>query len=277
MTQQGFQPDGVSRETADKPVTSLLRSKDAGAATGWQAPDLQAVMAKEARDTFERLLSRARADVAQELDTIRRDIEHKAHKQGLQQGQTEGYEAGYAKGYEQAYAEARAVADQEFSARQQAWDEEKARLQADMTSGWQQLVLNLTQALKPVEDRVLMDITHLAVSVAERVLRAQIQLQPERVKEMVQVALDALPRVTYPLTLRLHPDDIALVETMQLDQAGRVTLIADGDLQRGECRVQSGHSQTAFLWQEQLDGVLNAALEQLTAELSQAGDAAAHD
>ncbi len=95
------------------------------------------------------------------------------------------------------------------------------------------------QLRKTAEQRLV----RLAVRIAERILDAQLRLEPEYV---VSVARKTMEQVSWcrKLVFRVHPEDLAFLERHRqslLAQAGEadVEFVADGEVCRGGCILET--------------------------------------
>jgi flagellar biosynthesis/type III secretory pathway protein FliH len=261
-----FQATKGNHEQGEIKVTPLLRAKDLVAqSNAWAAPDLQAEMARAAHLAFERVLKTAHAEVAQDLEKMRQSTLSQARQEGLAQGTQLGTQQGYEAGYAQGYNEAKAVLEAEFAAKNSEWDAQRDALKSQLTEDWQVLIASVTQSLTALDMPLLQDIVWLSGQMAKRLVMGELHLAPERINALVASVIEQLPRVTYPLVIRLHPDDVALIDLLALPQEGRVELLPDVNLVRGECIVKSGHSDVVLNWQEQTQKVIDAALQALMA------------
>jgi flagellar biosynthesis/type III secretory pathway protein FliH len=75
-------------------------------------------------------------------------------------------------------------------------------------------------------------LVRLAVRIAEKILRRQLDLTPEAVRDVARAAL-AAARARDKLTLHVHPDDVALVAPLG------VSVVADVAVSRGGCIVET--------------------------------------
>jgi flagellar biosynthesis/type III secretory pathway protein FliH len=88
------------------------------------------------------------------------------------------------------------------------------------------------------------DLGALAVRIAERVLRRQLALSPDDVAAIARAALDEA-RGRHDFTLRVHPDDVAVVERHRtalgagLAASAHIAVRADDTVARGGCVVDS--------------------------------------
>ena len=108
----------------------------------------------------------------------------------------------------------------------------------------------------------------LSVAIAEKVLRHHLQLRPELATNMLADVLQLLaghPRVT----IRLHPDDLALLGTpandviTSMSGCSEVVVIEDDAISRGGCLLETQYST--------IDARIETQLERITAELLQSG------
>ena len=83
-------------------------------------------------------------------------------------------------------------------------------------------------------------IVRLALTIAKRILRREVSLDQDLTVAMARVALDRLGEHS-GATIRLHPDDYALIVGEQRDEweSDQVKVVADDDISRGGCRIES--------------------------------------
>lgn len=129
----------------------------------------------------------------------------------------EGYTAGYAAGQEDSRREAARLA--------QAAD-------------------NLEHSLSQLDQAVADELLALAMEIARQVVRQEIKQHPEHLLNIIHEALSQLPHLH--TTIFLHPDDASLVRELagELLTHGGHRILDDTRLQRGDCLIESGHSQT---------------------------------
>lgn len=111
------------------------------------------------------------------------------------------------------------------------------------------------------------DLVRLAVSIAERVLRHEIDVDRERLVEMARAAIDRLGDHA-AATIHLNPVDFEAVQNRHaLDLGKSVELLADPSVPRGGCVVRSSF------------GTIDTGVDAQMRELSRAllGDAADDD
>jgi hypothetical protein len=84
-------------------------------------------------------------------------------------------------------------------------------------------------------------LTRSVVQLAQQVVRTELRQNPEHIAHVAQEAVDALLLSARQVRLRVHPEDLPLVEAGALDalRARGATLLADPAIERGGCFVES--------------------------------------
>lgn len=107
------------------------------------------------------------------------------------------------------------------------------------------------------------NLSALAVAIAHQVIGRKVSAESKIVRELVSVALAEFP-IDEPLRVRVHPDDLAVMEKakeLAAIAAGRAPKwIADPGIERGGCLVE-GREQI-------IDGRVDTALERIYRRLS---------
>jgi flagellar biosynthesis/type III secretory pathway protein FliH len=109
----------------------------------------------------------------------------------------------------------------------------------------------------------------LAIAVASRLLHERIAAGDFAVESLVREAVKRLP-ATQPVTVRLHPLDLQLLEKRMGPNAllvpdAAVRLVADASLERGDCRADAGEVGVLSQMREQLGEIRRHVLETLPA------------
>jgi len=203
---------------------------------------------------------------AEALAQAREEERTRGHREGFEQGQREGYMQGLATGRTEGLAQGQAEG---FEA---GWKDglkqgrdtgaEQVREQAARLEG---LANACASALNGLEQEIGQSLIHLATRIAEQVLRTHLQNHPNQILELIQDVLQSDPRRDTALTLRLHPEDLALVQaTLEPPPEGSYRLVADERLSRGGCLVETA--------QGSIDATLETRWERITAALEQAAE-----
>ena len=168
------------------------------------------------------------ADIAQPTVRDLETIQQQAHDEGRAAGLAEG----------------RAIAQQELK-------ECAARLESVYAAA--------AHPLLALDEQAAGELTQLAMIVARRVVASELHLMPELVAKAVREAAKALPAATREIRVYLHPDDLALVRAMEIAERDW-QLVADPNLDRGDCRIESERSRLDARVATRLAAVVDAVL-----------------
>ncbi|MDR3445579.1 MULTISPECIES: flagellar assembly protein FliH [unclassified Dyella] len=149
-------------------------------------------------------------------------------------------EEGYAAGHAQGMAEARDVLQERMQ-----------RLDA--------LLESAARPLRSMDELVELELARLAMTVARQVLAHELRTAPDLVVEAVRQAALALPSATGNLRVRLHPDDLALLRSLDMVES-HWQLLPDNSLQRGDCLLESERSRLDARVETRLAAVVDAVL-----------------
>jgi flagellar assembly protein FliH len=152
------------------------------------------------------------------------------HAHGLEQGRAEGFAQGFEQGRSEGHAQGHSQGLDEGAA--------LAREQASRLDGLSQACAT---ALDQLEQEVGQSMIQLAVRIAEQVLRTHIRDYPNQILDLVREVMQARPEQGATLKLRLHPDDLDLVQAFlhQTPDPSRYLLSADESITRGGCIAET--------------------------------------
>lgn len=148
-----------------------------------------------------------------------------AREEGRRAGLEEGRAQGRAEGREAGAAEARQAAADRIAALAESW---AGALDAFESRRDEMLACARTEVVR------------LAAEIATRVTRRAVQLDPATVAAQMEAVLATVARPTR-LTLRVHPDDLALAQDelpdllARFDLCRHADLLTDASLARGSC------------------------------------------
>ena len=99
----------------------------------------------------------------------------------------------------------------------------------------------------------------IGVAIARQLIQKQIVTEDFGIQELVEVALKRLES-REPVTVRLHPQDLQLLQLQQEDQGTpgqtrTVDFIADSDLSRGDCACVTRDTRMVVRLQERLEEI----------------------
>lgn len=196
-------------------MSDIIPKESAAQARVWLAPELgSSPGAARSRDADLRDDSPIKLPTAQGLESVFDTARAQGHEEGRRQGWAEGHADGLEAGRAQAQADLAAL---------------RAVLQR-LAAPVQQLESDLETA-----------VVALALEIARQVVTRELHAHPEQLLELLHRALSAFPAHAGVPWVRLHPDDVKLLQELAPDlETGGVSLIADPTLQRGDLMLASG-------------------------------------
>lgn len=154
---------------------------------------------------------RANLPTALELE----QMQQQAREEAAQTGYEEGLQRGYAEGLQRAV-------------------DENAQL------------LELAAVLcQQMDDRVVQELTGLALDVARLVIRQALKVQPELLQAAVHEAIGSLPLFNQAAHVILNPQDAALLRERMGEQLAHTgwKILEDVHMTRGDARLETANSQ----------------------------------
>ena len=105
------------------------------------------------------------------------------------------------------------------------------------------------------------ELVQLSVAIARRILQREVSVDPELTAALAHIALERLGG-TGPATVRLHPDDYAIVTSGQVAPLGgrQVDIVSDPRVARGGCLVESEFGSINASVDAQVDEIARAVL-----------------
>lgn len=230
----------------DAEVLEILRN--------WPAPDFQTAPQKKTGKTNalnktppqpgERLL--ARLPEVEEIKPLTADdieqIRQAAYDEGLAQGKEDGFSQGYAEGREQGYQDGLQQGQAEGRKTGLAEGENLIR---DQLAQLQLLLEQLQHPLQQIDQRVEQSLLDLSIAMAQAVVAVEIKTNPQVILQTLRQAIDALPLKASHIQIRLHPQDLAVIQQHYSpeDVAERQwQLRAEPALDVGDIRIDAGDS-----------------------------------
>ena len=202
----------------------------------------QAVRLREAaRRQAEHILEEAREEAAKLTEKGEEEGFAKGHAAGLERGEAEGRERGHAEGMHEAIG---------------AMEELRESLA--------EVMQNIEAAHREAVEEAEASVVELALRIAERVIGRAVEADPSLVVDSAREAV-ATVMGQREVTLRVHPEDLPLLEAAMPDLLARVAdlehvhLESDDGIQRGGCIATFGQGET--------DATLNTKLDRIAVML----------
>ncbi len=145
----------------------------------------------------------------------------------------------------------------------EALDAFKKSFAQQMTAQIGELMRNFSADFDDLEGRMAATLTRCAVELARQVVRTELQQQPELIARVAHDAVEALLISARHIRVRVHPEDLPLVEQGAGEElkAREAQLIPDATVARGGCKVDSDISS--------VDATVPARWQQVMAALGQ--------
>ena len=153
------------------------------------------------------------------------ELREQAKKDGYAQGYREGFEAGQKEAETQARAKV-------------------AQLQS--------LIDALDRPFQRQELKVSEYLLSLVSAVSKSILRRELSMDAEHIRETLDGALELLSGERGQVTLLLHPDDAAAVADVWVDDLGELRVESAPEIIRGGCRIQRNDSMVDATIETQL-------------------------
>lgn len=174
---------------------------------------------------------------AEELQKITED----ARKEGFQQGLHEGTEKGIREGTKAG----------EKAGQQRAYMEAKKEIEA-LQHELRQLTTRLFDPMQQ-QDQLLENIlVDLALNLAQRVIDAEVSVNPKLILAIVQRVLNSLPKGADNIRVSMNDKDASLVEALVPEAQRDWSIQRDSSLSSGGCVVETASSLSDFSVEERL-------------------------
>lgn len=170
------------------------------------------------------------------------EIRSAAYEDGAAQGKEEGFSQGYAEGREQGYQDGQQQGQAE--GKKQGLQEGEGLIREQLAQ-LQTLIEQLQKPLQKVDSEVEQALLTLSLAMAEAVIGVEVKTNPQLILHSLRQAVESLPYQAEKLTIKLHPDDVAVVRSHYSEQdllERQWQLRAEPSYNRGDCRVESTES-----------------------------------
>ncbi|WP_281213327.1 flagellar assembly protein FliH [Shewanella insulae] len=228
----------------------------------WQLPDVTPVAEEPKENMFGRIAPKKAAKqvdepvlppTLEEIESIRAEAEAEGFAQGQEAGLAKGLEEGRLKGLEQGH--------EEGFRQGEAQGMEAGLAEAKQTiSQFEALMQQLSMPLSLLDTEIEQALVQLSMTLAKAVIGHELKTHPEHILAALRQGVDALPLKEQGAHLRLHPEDLAIVE--RLYESAQLTknhweLEADPTLSRGECIVSNSRSRVDMSLEHRIKAVFD--------------------
>jgi flagellar assembly protein FliH len=188
----------------------------------------------------------------EELESIRQD----AYQEGLLQGQEAGFKQGYDKGKAQGFEEGHqeGVEAGTLQGITDAEDVVKQHIEAFLA-----LADQFAQPLDLMNAQVERQLVDMVLTLTKEIVHVEVQTNPQIILDTVKASVEALPIAGHAITLKLNPEDVALIKESYGEEtlaARRWTLDSEPSLARGDVQIEAGESSINYRMEERIRSVL---------------------
>ncbi len=170
-----------------------------------------------------------------------------AYEQGFAKGKAEGFAVGKDEGLAAGKQEGTVLAQQEL----------KPKL-----SELNKLLSSIAHSLNEEDYKLEQTLMSLVRVIAEAVIRRELQTDPRHIMKVIKETLSALPPNRDNIRILVNPADKALVDEAISHGGENWSAVADEEINRGGCRVETDQSVADFTIEARIESVLEQIYEQ---------------
>ncbi|MFZ6744175.1 flagellar assembly protein FliH [Undibacterium sp. JH2W] len=201
-------------------MSNPVRSGDMTAFQRWEMAsfgDNRPAQVEEVRAITAQLASQQRMEAEKARETAKQEGFAAGYKEAYERGLKDGQETAYAETMEQVHAEIQSL---------------------------QQLAQTFSGQLHSASQHMGNELMQLALDLAQTMLKAKLDADPNVILPIVQDAIAQLASVQQPAQIHLNPEDATIVK----DQLGETLsedgwrIVADAHMERGGCKLETLHN-----------------------------------
>jgi flagellar assembly protein FliH len=123
-----------------------------------------------------------------------------------------------------------------------------------------QLLASLARPYELLDESVEKHLVDLAIAIARQLFRRELRVDPSHIIGVVREAIQLLPGSSRDVTVKLHPEDMALVEELLAKPEGkRAWSVAEDPLiDRGGCKLVTQNSQIDAQVEKRFEAVVTS-------------------
>lgn len=189
-----------------------------------------------------------------EIEDIRAQAEEEGFNEGKTQGYAEGLEQGRLEGLEQGHTEGLAQGHEQGL--EAGLAEAKTLIQR-----FEGLLSQFEKPLQLLDGDIEHSLMTLTMVLAKSVIGHELKTHPEQILSALRLGVESLPIKEQSVSIRMHPDDVALVEQLytstQLNR-NQWQLEAEPSLNLGDCIISSQRSLVDLTLSSRIDTVFES-------------------
>lgn len=230
----------------------------------WQLPRLDGKVVNEPvpEQTVEPEPEEVQPPSAAELQAIRDAAREEGYNEGVSQGHAAGVEQGHEEGFQEGFEAGKAAGEQ---AGREAADaqatKELAAAKADFAQRFSSVINQLNAVEASLEEELTPVIRDLVLRIAQSLVVQSLRQTPEQIEQIVHQAIQLMPATHERMDINLHPDDLAILKTLDRPWLEHVALHADTTLSPGGCVIKTRHSLLDYSLQARYEQQIAALLD----------------
>ncbi|ENK0808304.1 flagellar assembly protein FliH [Vibrio fluvialis] len=232
----------------------------------WGLPDYGAETHKQARETAMNydpswMPSFDEPENEEPVQLTEQDIElikQVAYQEGIEQGQAEGYQQGFEQGkdagFQAGHEEGLAAGKEEGLQAGQSVIEEHVQTFIGLAN-------QFAQPLELMNAQVEKQLVDMVLTLVKEVVHVEVQTNPQVILDTVKASVEALPISGHAITLKLNPEDCAIIRQAYGEQELDLrnwTLVSEPALNRGDVQIEAGESSVNYRMEDRIRNVLHS-------------------
>ncbi|WP_047048800.1 flagellar assembly protein FliH [Vibrio mexicanus] len=185
-------------------------------------------------------------------------IKQGAYQEGMLQGQEAGFKQGYEKGKEQGiqdgHQEGLAAGNAEGVAAGQEFIQQQVQTFVTLAN-------QFAQPLELMNAQVEKQLVDMVLTLVKEVVHVEVQTNPQVILDTIKQSVEALPISGHAITLKLHPDDVAIIRSAYGEEQLEFrnwTLMEEPALNRGDVQIEAGESSVNYRMEDRIRNVIQS-------------------
>ena len=123
------------------------------------------------------------------------------------------------------------------------------------------LANQFAQPLELMNAQVEKQLVDMVLTLVKEVVHVEVQTNPQVILDTVKASVEALPISGHAITLKLNPEDCAIIRQAYGEQELDLrnwTLVSEPALNRGDVQIEAGESSVNYRMEDRIRNVLHS-------------------
>ena len=187
-----------------------------------------------------------------ELITLKEEAHKEGFSKGYENGNLKGFEQGTIQGNKEGYQKGYANGEQEAHANLN-----------DIIQVVSEIKEKLSELHIKKNKRQQQELCDLVLSIAQKVIQAELTLQPQQILKLVEETIDTMPDEHLPIQILLNPNVLNRISQIQPNIPDKWNLLPDESLDECSCKLVSESNEANINYTERLKSCINSINENL--------------